>query len=687
MTFLRPKRAAVLAVAALIGAVLLTGTTNASTPSTGTVTFAHPSVKWASSTPMNGAAPAYRRITCYVPTICDDFTLHVDRGKDLDSALTLDLKVSSGNAMSIYLYMPDCPVGPTSACYLGEGQHATLLAPPNGRYVVRVTCDQCAAGSYTASATLSHFKSKLTASAASVKFNTPVALKGQGLGEPGIASDGHGNIVAVSLTGGPAVAANTVGIPTWVSHDDGKTWAFKTYGSNLGGWDTDVAIAPDDGTIYIADLEVAGVQVCKSTDHGKTFTGVGPLPDPNGCTSINTGQTSPSDDRQWLTTDKGGRLYVSDHEFNTSIPTILRSDNHGDDLFTAGPCGPIITDPNVLLNAAAPLGGTLVSRPAVDSKGNIYMLFTTPTPAQTIAALPNSITGTYSNVYVAISNDGCLTWKDYTVFDGSKLGTNSVQFGDIFNNFGIDGAGNLYAVAAGYVGTTAPTTPVANIYLFSSSDRGLHWTGPTKINTDVGAHMLPAIVGGRKGGQLALGYFRTTNLVTNPNDPSGLWTYTVAQSPNATLGSKATWAFSDMGNGHIYHAADICNSGIFCGLPVPGAGVNRNLADFTSATLDSKGAPIFVFEGDNPQQLTYVTKQTCPCFAQTLGTPLVQKPLPKPVVKPVVKGLRLPGTGVDTGLTQPLGIALLLVAVAMSVVGISARRRVRADASSSSTGL
>jgi len=618
---------------------------------------------------------------CVEPNTCDDYSLKINRGSDSHAILTFNL-ASSGDVSDLIfdIYPPGCSSAMTVSrdpCVNHNTgvDFAKLANIANGTYLVRVLCGNCVNAGYTMTAKLARFLPKVIASK-NLKMAKSIGLKGYSVGEPGIATDGKGTIVVVSLTGGPAGLGllNSVlggdsfstGIPTWVSHDYGKSWTFKSYGSNEGGWDTDVAIAPDDGTIYIADLEVAGVQVCRSDDHGLSFHGVGPIPDPNGCSAINTGQTSPSDDRQWFTADKGGRVYISDHEFNTSIPTIMRSDNKGDDLFTAGPCGPIITDPAILANSLGPLGGTLVSRPVLDRQGNIYMLFTTPTQASTAqAVLQGELSGTYSNVYMAISKDHCQTWKDVTIFDGSTLGTNTVQFGNIFNNLSIDGADNLYAVAGGYVGKTAPSVPRSDLWLFSSKDHGLHWTGPTKINAMVGANMLPGITGGKKAGQLAVGFFRTSNNVVDPNDTTATWAYTIAESYDAFNGSKAHWAFTDIDAGRIFHAADICNLGIFCTV----SGGNRDLADFTSATIDRDGCPMFVFQGTNPSGQTHFARQTGPCFASSVAVEGTKQT--RPAVKPTAadKGATLPATGVGDMAT--VGILLLLAAA------LTGRRAIR----------
>jgi hypothetical protein len=239
-----------------------------------------------------------------------------------------------------------------------------------------------------------------------------------------------------------------------------------------------------------------------------------------------------------------------------------------------------------------------------------------------------SPSGSFSQLYLAVSHDHCQTFTDYTVFDGASRGTNTVQFGDIFNDLAIDGAGNLYAVGAGAVGTT-PFPSTTNVYLLTSADHGQHWSAPLLLDKTDAAHMLPAAVGGTRSGQLAIGYFRTINGVKDPGSLSGKWTYTTAETSNATA-STPTFTYQDVNPGFVYHNGQICNAGVLCGA-TPNGPSDRSLLDFTSAALDSHGCQLFTFAG-NPtgsadpsasnangptNTYNYVTRQLAGCFATT----------------------------------------------------------------------
>jgi hypothetical protein len=469
-----------------------------------------------------------------------------------------------------------------------------------------------------------------SAALAAQTFNTPVRLAGgPSGGEPSIATDPRGDVFVSGPQGiehGITSHTGQGGTGFWISNNDGTTFgAGKYIGSQTGGGDDDVIFSK--GAVYVNDLEATATEICKSTDYGKTFGAVGPLPDPFGCTTFNGGQTSPSDDRPWLVAAPDGTLYTIYHEFVSAQPLAFRSDNGGADDF-ANPCGPIVTDPTIEANVPQDVtGGTLVAHPAVDKQGNLYILFATTTQAENAAgAAAGQPSGTFSQLYLAVSHDKCQSFTDYTVFDGSKIGTNTVQFGDIFNDLAIDGAGNLYAVGTGYIGTKAYDT-VTHVYVLSSSDHGKTWTKPFELSTPNAADMMPAAVGGPQAGQLAIGYFRTINGKTSPGDTADKWTYSTAESTDATS-SHPSFSYADVNPGYSYHNGDICNLGILCG-NVPGQPADRSLADFTSAAIDAQACPLFTFAGnptgkpggnDHTNTFNFVTRQLTGCFGATSST-------------------------------------------------------------------
>ncbi|MFN2582477.1 MAG: hypothetical protein ABR498_07035 [Candidatus Dormibacteria bacterium] len=435
----------------------------------------------------------------------------------------------------------------------------------------------------------------------------------------------------------------------WISHDHGATWPSTpiNLGAVHGGGDEDEAFAPQDGTsyadqLYIADLAATYSTVCTSKAPFTTFTTVGPAPDMNNCSGETgpNGDVGPSSDRQWLTTDKNGRAYLTYHEFNSAQPLAFTTTNGGADGFTTA-CGSIIGANDPLIEQYVPqdiTGGTLVSKPVVDPNGTLYVLFTTTTQQENADAVSKGHpSGTFSEAFMAVSTDHCATFNDYTIYDGygsnlpcTQVATcNSVQFGDIFNDLVVDSAGNLYSIADGFVGTT-PFAPTSDIYLFTSpaSSHGQTWSAPIRLTNNGQGHMMPAAATGPTPGQLAIGYFETVNGHPNPTDTTAQWAYTVTETDNALTASPALASAQMQGgtNGIVYHTGAICNLGIICN-PLTESG-DRSLADFTSASMDSDGCPFFSFagnpNGDNSTAQNYVAKQTIGCFSTlAVNTPEV----------------------------------------------------------------
>jgi hypothetical protein len=513
-----------------------------------------------------------------------------------------------------------------------------------------------------AAAAISTLAFTVTAHASGVTFPTPTKLQNGGGGEPMVVADTVGNVV-VSAPQGVGGGEGDY----WVSHDSGVSYPTSPLllGGPSGGGDEDEAFAPQDGTsfagrLYIADLAATYSTVCTSTDHGNTFNAVGPAPDPNHCMATPLGQVGPSSDRQWLTTDKNGRAYLTYHEFNSAQPLAFTTTNGGADGFSTA-CGSIIGTNDPLIEQYVPqdiTGGTLVSKPVVDSAGNLYVLFTTTTQQENAAAVAaGHPTGTFSEVFMAVSTDHCATFNDYTVYDGYNSNLpcnlvptcNAVQFGDIFNDLEIDSAGNLYSIAAGFVGTTA-FAPTTDIYLFTSpaSSHGQTWSGPIKLTNDGQGHMMPAATTGISPGQLAVGYFETVNGITDPNNTSAQWAYSVIETNDALAASPIFSGAQMTGgsgpNGNIYHTGAICNLGIICN-PLSASG-DRSLADFTSATDEVvplangppslnpslEGCPIFSWagnpNGDNNGTFNYVAMQSAGCFLASNPVGIPETPWP-----------------------------------------------------------
>ena len=190
----------------------------------------------------------------------------------------------------------------------------------------------------------------------------------------------------------------------------------------------------------------------------------------------------------------------------------------------------------------------------------------------------------------------------------------------------MDGGGTLYTLA---LGNLHGAVPPAHAYLFRSTDHGATWSAPIDISNDNRAVALPALHGGPHRGELAIGWFDSENRA-DPNNEQGLWTYEALVSRNATA-TKPTFTALDLGatenaKGWV-HQGDICTLGIECtSTPTDPAAGNRNLADFSSVTIDRNGCAVYTYADDGAikaDQSNFsfnlinndVVRQTTGCFA------------------------------------------------------------------------
>jgi hypothetical protein len=454
-------------------------------------------------------------------------------------------------------------------------------------------------------------------------FAPPVKLNGGCGGEPSIDVDGSGHVYVSSPKGiGAAVAScdgvatGARGVATWVSADGAKTFGPKiSVGSTDAGGDSDTQVDPKTSDVYVADLAGTSSVVCVSHDHGQTYVSAQlPSEDCSRSTlTINvTGHTGFDDDREWLnvygpTPSYPHRdVFLSYHDFTLGVPFVWRSQD-------GGPFEPLsvpaFSDPAF---DSQVVNGTVMAKPVIDHDGTMYGLVTTQSAGQ----------GPLTHLWLIKSIDHGATWSATSIFDGGT----GAQLGLVFNDIAIDGAGNLYALS---LGNKSQAVPPVHAYLFSSTNHGATWSAPLDINPDGKALALAAMHGGPQAGQLVIGFYHSTN-TTDPNDVTGKWIYQALETTNATASSPrfttATLGATENSTG-LVHQGQICTQGIACttGQITGGGQGNRNLADFTSVSVDKHGCAIFTYADDGTilsDQSNYasalvnndVTRQTTDCF-------------------------------------------------------------------------
>jgi hypothetical protein len=417
------------------------------------------------------------------------------------------------------------------------------------------------------------------------KFSSAVLLKGFGGGEPSLALDPRNprNVYVAAPQGIPtglnlAIGGSTTsGVGFWASHDGGRSFPIaQNIGSALGGGDSDVEVG-SDGTVYVADLEAAGAAICTSHNGGRTFTSGNALSALDSCKTVTTNQQGPENDRQWLNVGRGQKdaVYLTYHDFAGGLPIIERSDDGG---ATFVPCGSILDPTSQAGQQYSPTNGTLVAKPALDPSGRMFVEVTEPPlNSPPVGAVLNSL-------YIAVAQKGCANG---TVFKNYKIYSDpGADLGKIFNSVTVDKAGNVYVIAAGKTKANQKTT---NVWLFASHDQGVHWTAPMRVNApSLKANVMPAVVGGLKGNQVAVGWFGTSTS-GDPNTATNQWRYYVATSFDGGRHFAQTTVTRQP-----IHYGDICTSGLFCV-----TGGNRNLADFDEIAVDPRtGQLVVAFPGD-----------------------------------------------------------------------------------------
>ena len=454
-------------------------------------------------------------------------------------------------------------------------------------------------------------------------FTAPQELPGQvgtggdlAGGEPSLTVDTRNGLTYVYVSspeGVPAVLGSLLngascgnGAAFWRSANGGSSFGSGLcVGSGLGGGDDSTTVTPDH-TVYLADLEAVAAAICKSTDFGQSFTsgtGVG------GCTGLVSDQTGPEDDRPWVTGGPQNQVYFSYHDFAFGLPLIESSTNHG---ATFAPCGTVLQPGSAAMTNYSPLEGTLVGDPAIGSDGSLYTVVGEPSSTNTSQQFP------ISHLYMAVGKGGCANG---TVFHDSTIYANSTaSLGNIFDSVALDGAGNVYVVAAGQ---TSSANPDFNVWLFASHDHGQTWSAPVKVNSaPLTANVMPAVTGGPLAGQVAVGWYGSSTSTT-PDNAKDVWNYYVATSTQG--GAAGTFTQAQV-TPSPFHFGDICTQGVFCGLP--GFASNRNLLDFTSIGVDPQtGCLIAAIPGDpyntfavqaagksTNSSSDYVARQTGGCF-------------------------------------------------------------------------
>jgi frataxin-like iron-binding protein CyaY len=424
------------------------------------------------------------------------------------------------------------------------------------------------------------------------------------------------------------------------SDDGGRTFVqtpeFDVFGRDLGDVDIAVggptpcatAVAPTTVTlpsgdagltggcqprthrVYVTSLErtplILQVKLAYSDDRGASWT-------INDVAAVNPSLI----DRPWLAVYPGvnaslDSVYISYHDFSASQIWVASSHDGG---HAFAQTNVFANNPNAEVQSFC---NTVPSGLEVDREtGEIYVQWITADPvSNTTQGCNISQAENFHQVWVAHSANGGLTWDAHQVFDGGP----STNTDEIFATLAVDDSvqqgvgGNVYSVFA----DNLRGPDVFDIWFSHSSDKGMTWSPPVKVNSDKGTHYFPWITAGTTG-RVDFIWLNSPDYTPTDAEQSPWWTY-FAQT---TDGTDATPKFQQTAaSSSIMHVGGICTNGIFCSL---NSG-NRDLADSISIAIDRGGSAGLVWTDQGkilhgPTHITYgcVTAQQSAIAGATQG--------------------------------------------------------------------
>ena len=458
---------------------------------------------------------------------------------------------------------------------------------------------------------------------------SPLAFTVQG-SEPGIRVDSQGTVYVESIRGVPG----GVDLWRWDQSVDGApnsngTLPFKYEGQpdncgifgltgggcvnnvgstgNLGvapgGGDADIAVnGPNPNNLNIPNLAFSsltlapGVTATHSTNKGDNF-----FTPPNVVAAL-----IPGDDRMWLdSNDDVATVYMNYHDVATFNIDVQRSTDGGL-TYVAGAGEALDATTLPAAGSLAPTdSGNVAGQIKIDhntsscpSRGNLYVVFVAPD-----SATENTNTGPLRSVYVGVSTDAKLgsptfTFTDHKVFTSPAGSPGAVNGGNnVFPALAVDNFGYIYAV----------WSDNQSVFLSSSSDEGVTWTAPVRVNqkNTVGNSNVFPWVAADSNGHVVVSWLGSS-LPGNSNDLAAMqpacsdgttdcwaqWSVYLAESLNgyAAVPTFTQHAASD----HFVHTGTVCTGGTGCG-----SGDSRSLADFFQVALDQQHRANITFADDH----------------------------------------------------------------------------------------
>ena len=368
----------------------------------------------------------------------------------------------------------------------------------------------------------------MRAAGAQAAFLAPVPVTGAHVGEPGINVAPNGDIYINGPAGLPTAS------PVFKSTDHGLTWAQtpSSLRSSLpGGGDSNVAIDPQTGTLYMVDLWLASSTTSRSTDGANSW-----LSKPLGV---------PVQDRPWVAAAGGGNVYTVTHQIPAGL-VVSKSVAPLDGI--AYPVSTVAATPLDQEGCICP-PGNIVAEPGGLLGDKVGVIYATSTGAVKFASSTNGGL-TFANTFVTPDNASATTNSSFPVVADAGNGRLVAVWLEIFS--GTD-----------------------QVQIATSSNFGATWSAArTLVSSSSGTSVYPWVAA--SGNKVSVSLYHTSTVTTPDNaGASAQWfeSYLESADGGATFSALTTVDPTPSKTGPV------CTGGTSCT-------ANRDLLDFQTVTID-----------------------------------------------------------------------------------------------------
>ncbi len=373
---------------------------------------------------------------------------------------------------------------------------------------------------------------------ATASFGPAVVVTGIDAGEPGTNVAGDGTIYINAPAG---LLSNLPGSPSLVlrSDDGGASWTLTpaSLRANLpGGGDSNIAVDPATGTLYMTDLWLGSATVSRSTDRAQSRL-------------ANPVQGVVVQDRQWVATSGGGNAYHATHQIPAGL-VVSKSVAPLDGLVYA--YSTVAATPVDQTGCVCP-PGNLIAEPGVGMLGS----------GDRVGLVYSTSSG---GINFARSTNGALTFANVQVSPASSADT-----GRAFPVVAAAGNGTLHAV---WLEVIDPTSSI--VRYTRSTDWGATWTGLQTL-VSAGTSLYPWV--DARGPKVSVTLYHDDAAGTPETVPeTSQWFESYVESTDG----GATFTPLAVVDPVVVKSGPICTGGINCS-------GDRELLDFQSVAIDGAG--------------------------------------------------------------------------------------------------